>query len=274
MDRLYQDFYDARLPLELRTVPFGHDFGSRADSIVQMDIARANEPRRGKIERFRIYPGLGNRLDVVDLDGRNRQLVLHVVEQLNAFTTWVRESEVPAGAVVVGRKGNRVEVQHWTSSDERTFLLGQDEQHLFIALLPSAVGSVRDAHAALRPALVDQLCDAGASVTRQGEWFFMSLSSDEQAWIDELARKTIRVVRKTGIADAMGLRRLGRQHVADEVVVVRGIPAPDGDRSERVYVRGAIVHPDHRTVVFKDWRRTIVNNERLEEPVAGVDWID
>ncbi len=260
MDSLQSSFTQARLPLELRVVPLGFGGGTDADDIVQMDIFRPAPGRgRGRPERFRIYPGHeDNRLEVLDADAGSRQLVLRVDEAARAYRVWRR----------------RAWESHFTDGRERTFLLGMDEAHLFIALLPEAAGTVAGAHAALKPAIVAQAERRGAGVTRQGEWFFIALSRAEEAWVSDLARRVLRVSRSIGIAEGIGLRRVGQPHVAAELVVVRSLPDPYGDRSDRAYVRGAVTHPDHRPVVFDRWRKVVPNTEQIEAPPIGVDWID
>jgi hypothetical protein len=38
-------------------------------------------------------------------------------------------------------------------------------------------------------------------------------------------------------------------------------------------VRGAIRHPDHKTVRFSQWTNTVANTEAFDQP-EGVKWID
>jgi hypothetical protein len=277
MDALKDAFASARLPLELRTVPLFWDRGERTEEIVQMDISREPTRRARDAERFRIFPGHAeNRLDVVEADAALRQLVLFVDEPVRAFETrLMKQALVPEDAVIVRENhAFRWIVQH-TQGRARHFLCGMDEAHLFIALLPEAARSVREAHACLRDALVDELEERAPQPTiRQGEWFFVAVPEAEQREVSYLARKVLRVVRRRGIAEAARIARVGRPHVADEVLVVRGIPDASGDTSERVYVRGAVEHPDHATIVLDAWRRVVPNRESIETPPVGVDWID
>jgi hypothetical protein len=276
MDALKHAFSSARLPLELRTVPLFFDRGERTEEIVQMDISR--EPvRRGPVERFRIFPGHDeNRLDVVAADAVLRQLVLFVDEPVRAFETRImKQAMVPDDAVIVRENGAFRWILQHTEGRARHFLCGMDEAHLFIALLPDAARSVSEAHASLRDTLVDELEERAPRPTiRQGEWFFVAVPEAEEREVAYLARKVLRVIRRRGIAEAAGIRRVGRPHVADEVLVLRGIPDAHGDTSERVYVRGAIEHPDHATIVLDAWRRVVPNRESIEAPPVGVDWID
>ena len=276
MDFIKDSFQSARLPLELRTVPLFFDRGERTEEIVQIDITREGKARR-PVERFRIYPGHdANRLEVVGLDAALRQLVLFVDEPVRGFEVRLpRTADVPDGAVVVREKGGWQWVEQRTTGRARHFLCGMDEAHLFIALLPEPAKTVREAHEALCDARVGELEEeAPAPTVRQGEWFFVALPEAKAREVAYLARKVFRVFRRVGIAEAARIRRVGRAHVADEVLVVPGVPSPRGAGEDRIYARGAVRHPDHATVVFDAWRRVIPNREAIEAPPVGVDWID
>jgi len=62
--------------------------------------------------------------------------------------------------------------------------------------------------------------------------------------------------------------------VADEVFVAPGLRERPGPALPRAYVRGAVRHPDHRTVFFHSWRLVVPNLEALEQPVEGIAWVD
>lgn len=280
MDALCHQFLQAGLPLELRVVPFAIEVSARELDIVQIDIAdgplRSRSARARAVtnlQRFRVYPGHPtNVLDVVDADPSLHQVVLRVDEPERAFEVRLGRGEVaPDGVDVLRVERGSAVVSRSTSGQVRHFLCGMDESHLFIALLPSLAESVRDAHRALRPAALDALeASAPSGAIRQGEWFFIPLQEAEEHRVDVLARRTYRVHHKKGIAEAAGIRRIGRPHVADDVVVLR----EPSSREDRVYVRGAIVHPDHRTIVLRGWHRTVPNTERIEAPLPGIDWYD
>ena len=42
-------------------------------------------------------------------------------------------------------------------------------------------------------------------------------------------------------------------------------------RDAQVYARGAVRHPDHKTVVLKGWHRVLTNKEETLEVVAFLD---
>ncbi|MFO0614106.1 MAG: hypothetical protein U0414_16050 [Polyangiaceae bacterium] len=277
MNSLALRFREAGLPLELRVVPLSVNAGAREHDIVQIDIAEGplrNRARRAtsvtNLQRFRVFPGhSANALDVLDADASLHQVVLRVDEPMRLFEVRVRRSEAPLDADVLREERGSLVIARRTSGTVRHFLCGMDESHLFIAQLPSLASSVGAAHAALRPEVLDRLEKTGPSI-RQGEWFFVPLSDEEHARVDTLAKRAYRVHHKKGIAEAARLSRLGRQHVANEVVVVPDVASGE----ERIFVRGAVVHPDHKTVVLRAWHRTIPNTEHLEVPVPGVDWYD
>lgn len=261
-------FQEARLDLVLLDEPIarGRSAASTRD-IVQIDIDKP----RGR-ERFRIYPGAAdNRVEVLGVDRPHQQLVLFVEEAARRFTTRVpRSTKPPRGARVVAEDATSRTIEQVTSAEKRHFLCGMDEQHLFIAQLPHGASSVHAARDALRapevpPAFVNRRHD----VVRQGEWFFLSAKSAEVAEV-EAALARGRVQRRVGIAEAARIARAGRPHVADEVVV---LPPEGSSATPRIYVRGDVKHPDHRTVYFPTFRRTVPNRERSSQP-AGVYWID
>lgn len=271
---LPRQFNEAGLALDLVDAPLApqRTRGDGIDHIVQMDIAR---PPRRPSERFQIYPGAkDNRVEVLGVDRPHQQLVLFVHEPARAFTVRVpkRTWQIPSGRVVRETERDRF-IEHTTESRKRHFLFGMDEQHLFMAELPHGVSSVHGAREALRaPEVPPNLRSRDGRIVRQGEWFFLPARPREVAEVEAIAE--LRGARTDiGIAQAARLPRAGRPHVASEVVV---IPPPVGRASPtepRIYVRGAVKHPDHKTVVFREWRRVVPNRERFEQR-AGVLWID
>ncbi|NUP13359.1 MAG: hypothetical protein HOW73_45555 [Polyangiaceae bacterium] len=260
-------FSEARLDLELLREPLSQSRWQRGlEQIVQIDIAR---PPRRSSERFQLFPGADdNRIEVLGVDAPRRQLVLFVQESRRAFTTTIsRAQPVPKGVRVVGETKTSRTIEQFTEPEKRHFLCGMDEQHYFIAQLPYGVSSVHGARDALRaPEVPPSLHVRGSQIIRQGEWFFMPASARDRAAI-EVALRARKVQRDIGIAQAARLNRAGRPHVADEVVVTT-------EGSEvRIYVRGDVRHPDHRTVTLREFHRTVPNRERFTQP-AGVYWVD
>ncbi len=258
-------FDKARLPLELLDRPFVR--GAGAGDIVQIDVARPDHRQRS--ERFRLFTGADtNRVEVEGLDAHLRQLVLLVHEPRRRFETFVsnwqwRQQAAPANALRKVKTGWFVE--NFTADRKRHFLAGMDEQHLFIAQLPRGTSTVWGAHLALKSDEVRN-AERGAfePTIRQGEWFFVSLRPRELQEVEKEATGALaRLRREVGIAEAAGVRRAGRPHLADEVLVISG----------RAYVRGRVRHPDHATVELRAWRRAIANTESFEQP-QGIGFVD
>lgn len=259
-------FARARLDLEVLGEPLARSRAATGqDAIVQIDIAQP------PAERFRLFPGAtDNRIEVLGADRPRRQLVLFVDEPRRRFEVWVHKSRrLPAGARVVRETHTSRAIEQFTPGRKRHFLCGMDEQHLFIAELPWGVSSTHAAREALRsPDVPSSLVLRGEPVVRQGEWFFLPTLPRERATIEWMVGQH-RVLRNIGIAQAARIPRAGRPHVADEVVVV----VEDTRPFPHVFVRGEVRHPDHRTVVFRDFRRTVPNRERFAQP-EGVLWVD
>ncbi|MEJ7728514.1 MAG: hypothetical protein WKG00_04805 [Polyangiaceae bacterium] len=239
--------------------------------IVQLDIVRAS---RRTIDRFVLWPGhRDNRIEVEGIDRPLQQLVLLVHEPRRRFEVAVdARRQLAPGLRVVRQQGSQRIVEQFTAGSKRHFLCGMDEQHPFIARLPEPVSTVRAAHRALLDPRVT-VAERGAldRTIRQGEWFFVALAPHRERVLDELLKHGALVRRSVGIAQAAGIRRVGRPHIADEVLVVA---AETPGHPPAAYVRGAVRHPDHRTVVFHHFRQVIPNRESVDQPVPGVRWID
>ncbi len=266
---LPRKFARARLDLEVLAAPLvvGRRRAAGTEAIVQIDIT---PPQRGA-QRFRIYSGArDNRIEVLGADAPHRQLVLFVDEPRRAFETWISKRQVvPPDARVVRETATARAIEQLTPGRKRHFLCGMDEQHLFIAELPYGASSTHAAREALRaPEVPTSLRLRGEKIVRQGEWFFLPLPAGQNELLDRRAAAAP-VQRYVGIAQAFGIPRSGRPHFADEVMV-----DDDGPRAERrVFIRGAVRHPDHQTIVFRDWVRVVPNRERSSRP-DGVLWVD
>jgi len=263
---LPRKFSKARLDLELLATPLAGRAIRGTDDIVQIDIATRNK----SAQRFRLYPGAAeNRIEVLGADAPRRQLVLFIDEPRRRFEVSVRKNVPLAPATRVLRETATARVvEQFTTGRKRHFLCGMDEQHLFIAELPEGASSTHGAREALRnPGVPSSLKLRGEAIVRQGEWFFVPLSTAERALVEALAARG-GVVRQSGIAQAAHIPRAGRPHVADEIVLrswERGLPD--------VFVRGEIRHPDHQTVILREFRRALPNRERFDRP-EGVFWVD
>lgn len=302
-EHLARRFAEAGLQLVLSERPIVGGLGGRgATSIVQIDIQRSVNGSRRR-EWFRIFPGSeDNRLEVVGIDKKISQVVLMVHEVAREFTEdvpWVRlrdydttkpdwlptlaqNLQVRVGDVLphIGKGGVlfSVKIRRRTPSQKRHFLCGVDERQLFIAQLPKAVSSVRDAHACLKTTSVSLAEGQGLKAVRQGEWFFIEPTFDEIGAIDlGMAKKIVTIEKNVPIGPftvAGGVRGprvrqfRGNPHTADELIVL-----PIGVRGREIFIRGRVRHVDHATVRFTNWVKVIRNAESVEQAV-GVGWVD
>jgi hypothetical protein len=237
---------------------------SESPEIFQMDIARP----RGR-ETFRLWKGHeSNAVRVTDTDRERRQLVLLVQEAPRTFVHRLSKNGAKAPPPeyrefrLVKDTQTHWTFERWTPSTMRRFLCGMDERHLFIAQFDGGT-TVKDAHRKLKPQEVlaaDR--SAPGRTLRQGEWFFVALSGTESRFLADRLRSVPYIVRKL---ESLGGN--GRPHVADEVVRT--------DR-ERVYARGRVRHPDHKTLILTEWCRVHRNAEVRTSQVGGngVFWVD
>lgn len=260
---LVRPFAEACLRLELPARPI---VATNAD-IFQMDIRRD----RGA-ESFRLWPGhRSNALRVTDVDKGRRQLVLLVQEAPRAFEERVQKrfsSPVRLETLLRERGGRLVRetasayiLERFTAGAMRRYLCGMDERHLFIAQVAGGT-TVRDAHRELKPSAVREVDRSRPGRTlRQGEWFFVPLPAAEAAVLAAHLREMPYALRRK---ESLGGN--GRPHVADEVVRV----------ADRVYARGAVRHPDHKTLLLEGWFRVHRNAEVRQSGFGsnGVYWID
>lgn len=265
--RLVLRFAAARLPLELADEPIGR---VSSTDIFGMDIQRKLS-RDWRTEYFRIWPGhVRNRIEVLGTDNRLCQLVLLVHEPARFFETRVPKRALPAGDQRIVRADGQF---HWiirerTPDFKRHYLCGVDERQLFIAELPRGVSTVRDAHRVLKADEV-LLAEGKRRVTRQGEWFFLELTPEEDQRLSA-ALPTAIVERRRPV----GLG--GHPHTADEVVRLPGLRLEHGHpvRSFDVFARGRVRHVDHKTVVLAHWHKVVRNTEPNAGRMATIAWID
>jgi len=232
--------------------------------IFQMDIHRERGP-----ETFRLWKGhASNSVRVTDTDKGRRQLVLLVQEPPRPFEETVskRRFDVPPPQVrdlrLLKENAETWVFERWTASTMRRYLCGMDERHLFIAEFQGGT-TVRDAHRLLKPeAVLDADRSAPGRTLRQGEWFFVRIPAAEMRLLELRIRESPYIVRR---AESLGGN--GRPHLADEVVRLD---------PERVYARGRIRHPDHKTLVLSEWRRVHRNAEVRAASMGsnGVFWVD
>ena len=189
----------------------------------------------------------------------------------------------------------------WRSSS--AFLCGHDERSWFVAAIPESerAQTVQDAKDALKPQAVwDAIREAGVSpderderwteaFVRQGEWFFLPRPEMEVSQRDVLRHEPIQ-------------RGAGGPHVCqflyrdagEEVYVSTGYP--DGltvaeyhalkraerywyrwsimRRNARVFVRGAVQHPDHDSLFLWCWHEVVPNRESEASAMQHVAFLE
>ena len=178
----------------------------------------------------------------------------------------------------------------------RKFLCGHDERHYFAAGVDEHARSVTDAMAKLQPDPVREAAEAlpgderysraNGAYKRQGEWFFVP---------------TAKVIdKRLALRDEPIRRGRSKPHICQYLVRSGGVNvmfhvqyAPNGIaeadyhklsenkrkvsgwehrvRDPEVYVKGAISHPDHSTLMLRGWHRVYVNAEVLSEELAFLD---
>lgn len=209
-------------------------------------LSVAGSRSRGRVrEEFRVFPCRAQ-LKVLDLDSIRKQLVLMVREEEQEFHT----------RRAIGH-GRFVDEAQRTSSGVRKYLVGLDERSYFVAELPRTnVTTVSQAREALKSDEVRKVEERKSPKTRairQGEWFFVPATREE---CDDIER-SLTLHLSGGIRRKISLGGGGKPHVADE--------------SFHGFARGAIRHPDHRTVYLPGWHRVHRNAEN--RPSARL-WID
>jgi len=190
-------------------------------------------------------------------------------------------------------------------SGKEKFLCGHDERHWFVCAVPERQGVVNviAAMEALQPAEVrrlaarslrpkDRLRRRNEAFVRQGEWFFVPAT--HLAVDDRFVHRNEPISRGNGSKPHMCefLYRQGGEVVMvcsrhprgvtitqyRKIVQARPEAAQWGWQSMRrnaaVYVRGRISHPDHKTVVFDNWHRVLMNTEHEAPGSRNVVFLD
>jgi len=165
------------------------------------------------------------------------------------------------------KKNVKINDVQFVQGEKRRILIGRDEDHLFICILPELVDTVEEAHECLKP---DEIrYSKKIKYTRQGEWFFIETN-------DSYPNSVIK--KREGMSNGKG-----RPHKVSEMVDFED----DSDEEEKkeFIIRGYVSHPEHENKYFTKWMRAIPNTEKplvrtdpktkkaLPE-IKGVTWID
>jgi hypothetical protein len=249
--------------------------GARSQAALQIDV---NPDRHGGRFVLSLNPERIDGVEVLDVKPNDRHLLL-----------MVRTKRVGDGPRV----------------SKQRFLCGHDERAWFVAAVPETApaSSVQEAMEALKPREVREAQTArrvkpknrqrrrNAGFVRQGEWFFVS-------------RPNLRVDPWIVLRNEPLSRGRGKAHWAEEAVRLGGETvyvsriAPNGftqdeyeawhmanegrqrvlwhpmRRNARVYVRGRIRHPDHKTIVLDQWHEVFMNTENQSQAMQHVAFLD
>jgi hypothetical protein len=268
-DILEANLARAGIPARVSSRSFREDVRGR---IVQMDISR----ERGKEElRISVPEGDETEVKVLGIDPAIQQAVLMIHEPEREFAIRVWNQRKRAFEDQVRR----------TTEAKRRFLVGMDEQHLFIAQLTRPATSVKQAHEGLRPRGVPAGRRAKKiGIVRQGEWFFQPASAEELRAVTR-HMKAVGVETNLRIGRGRGAMR-GRPHVASESVllVTREERTPVFHRGKTVgfqtsretieFVRGRVKHPDHHTIELEGWHKVFLNTEDRQSLSQVSNFVD
>lgn len=188
------------------------------------------------------------------------------------------------------------------------FLCGHDERHWFVCAVPGkSISNVVNAMEALQPEIVrgrilknvlrrkDVLSRRNEAFVRQGEWFFVPVSElpINPSFFNPI-HKNEPITRGRG----------SQSHICEEVFrgggelvwVCSAYPSgispkryaevlktkPEAARwrwqtfvrDAKVYARGTVRHPDHKTIVLSDWHQVLMNTENEAPGMQHVVFLD
>ena len=300
-EALVEQFKKVGLVLKITNEPIGR---TTNNDIFQMDVGRKTSGTR-RTEWFEIWPGHeDNIIQILDIDNKLNQILLLVHEPERIFEREEKKQNGKWSASPDERRQTfknsntkyRETETHFiitekSPSDNRHFLMGVDERQLFVAQLKTGVTSIIEARKQLGNTVKFHEGVRKMTPKRQGEWFFLKTTRDQEERIETLIEKNKTwIVKKANIGD-YAKKPSGNPHVADELVVVINMDdtmdrlgmskhmrkrigkRPFSVRSREVYVRGAIRHVDHKTLKYKHWYQVVLNNEG-DTASATQSWID
>jgi hypothetical protein len=260
--------------------------------IIQLDIKRKFKGN-ARSEYFLLWPGhADNLVQVLGTDKELGQVVLLLKEPKRDFVEVlpshaVKEFNKVGKDVYCKRYGVQPRdlfVKNGDLCHKRTttgravyVLAGRDERQLFQTQLSGPCTSVKQAHDMLKGNTVYMAEGKVGKAVRQGEWFFLMPTKEEQLAIDNVLKKKLAVIgKKVPIGQRLG-RTGGKPHTADEMLILPGSRLEHGFavRTNEVFIKGKVTHADHKTVEFSSWRKVIGNTEsRISASIGGGTWVD
>lgn len=242
MQDLKKWFSKAKLLLKLVKNPM-RNINNR--EVFQLSVGTKGSKRQKEI--FHLFRGnKDNEVRVIDADPSTQQLILLVNEPSREFISQVWN--------VTTKKYE--EVKRTTPGFMRKYLLGMDEAHLFISELPQegAINKVKDAHKVLKPEYIIKSEKEMRRIKRQGEWFFIPVTTEEQKKIEN----NLNFLEKK-----FPLEERFNPHVAEQLLKIK----------EEIFVSGKIKHVEHKTLKLNGWFRVLKNTE-VRNRTRIVNWID
>lgn len=264
-------FARANVPLRIRTQSLNRNIVNGARQIVQMDIGRDTKGN----ETIRMNIPEDGDVRVLGGDPDHRQVVVMVHEPELKF---IEQIWNPTTGKMEARTRR-------TPEGNRRFLVGMDESHLFIAQLTRSCTSVKQAHEGLKPRALPKGRKAKRQkVKRTGEWFLTPAISAEIAEIESHI-KSFGTRKKVGIGTGNGRQMRGRPHIVTESVTIgrRDTTFVGRDYRGKIigrrttvaegteFIRGRIIHPDHKVVKLATWHKVAMNTENR---ALGANWAD
>ena len=189
--------------------------------------------------------------------------------------------------------------------DREKFLCGHDERHWFVAAVPGrSASTVRTAMDALKPAVVRQVESMKQLKTRarfrrkneafirQGEWFFLpsprlrvtelmifhnepiSRGAGSKPhmceWVYRSGGETVYVSRQR----PDGITAFQYERLLESSPEAKNWTWRIMRRNARVFARGRVWHPDHKTIHLTGWHEVFMNNEFQARSSRFVAFLD
>lgn len=238
------DLFDS-IDIKLKLVNRPSLFNTKKASISANTKCFLMDLRRNKDEDIIIFPGVDTKLEIISIDQDSRKVLIKINEPVRdeVVTMKVRDRKKTNKYVVV------TTAQH-TYAEQRIFLIGKDEGHLFISPIKDVFRTVKEAYESLKP---EELKDKTNNYyRRQGEWIFIPINYNIP--MSQFCSTILPLSLRIGS---------GRSHIVTESFTCFGI----------TYVRGNVTNPNYKTLILKKWHRYICNL-KLKNNINGLTWVD
>jgi len=156
------------------------------------------------------------------------------------------------------------EVTATVPSSDICFLMGYDEDDVFISMMPELADSVESAHQMLMPAEIRKAINDGREVMRSGEFFLVEITEAEDAEITKYIAESIVDKRHTANIHSHTHRHnfSFRDRKGDSST--DHVPVFSVNTEKKTFVTGGIGNKRH-VLVFDGWYRMVKNTE-VEPP--------